>query len=192
MVQNPNGSGPREGSLRCYALVAYIPDPMGQFLDDLRRELVPGFVPRAHVSVLQPRWVTADADTSARHLRSLAGEMGPFDIEAGDVEIFDVSHVAFLNINRGLNQLHHLNQVANSGPLRFEPTFPYHPHITLAQNLPYELAREAVETARQKWQEFAHARHFLAEKLMFVESRIQDVWEDLEEIHLGTLQHTAG
>ena len=38
-----------------FALVIYIPDPLGRFLDDLRRELAPDCVPHAHVSVLPPQ-----------------------------------------------------------------------------------------------------------------------------------------
>ena len=38
-----------------FSLVAYIPDPLRKFLDDLRRELVPGCVPNAHVTILPPR-----------------------------------------------------------------------------------------------------------------------------------------
>lgn len=189
MVQNHNGSDPGEGSLRCYALVVYIPDPLGRFLDDLRRELVPGCAPHAHVSVLQPRWVTADSGTATRHLRCLASDLGPFEIEAGNVEIFDVSHVVFLNISQGARQLRFLNGLCNSGPLAFQPAFPYHPHITLAQNLPFDVAKEASELARKRWDEFSCGRHFVAETLTFVESRIQDKWEDLEEIRLGALQH---
>jgi len=33
---------PAEQRLNVFALVIYIPDPLGRFLDDLRRELVPG------------------------------------------------------------------------------------------------------------------------------------------------------
>ena len=44
-----------QDGVNSYALVSYIPDPLRRFLDDLRRELVPGCVPAAHVTVLPPR-----------------------------------------------------------------------------------------------------------------------------------------
>ena len=51
---------PAEQRLNVFALVIYIPDPLGRFLDDLRRELVPGCNPHAHVSVLPPRPLAVD------------------------------------------------------------------------------------------------------------------------------------
>ena len=38
---------PADERLNVFALVIYIPDPLGQFLDDLRRELVPHYNPHA-------------------------------------------------------------------------------------------------------------------------------------------------
>ena len=51
---------PPEQRLNIYALVIYVPAPLGRFLDDLRRELVPTYKPRAHVSVLPPRPLAGD------------------------------------------------------------------------------------------------------------------------------------
>ena len=54
-VQNGGPCLVPEGQrLNVFALVVYIPDPLGRFLDDLRRELVPHYNPHAHVSVLPP------------------------------------------------------------------------------------------------------------------------------------------
>ena len=55
---NENGVPSRpslEERLNVFALVVYIPGPLGVFLDELRRELVPHYNPHAHVSVLPPR-----------------------------------------------------------------------------------------------------------------------------------------
>ena len=38
-----------------FALVAYIPDPLASFLDNLRLELTPACKPHAHVTILPPR-----------------------------------------------------------------------------------------------------------------------------------------
>ena len=64
------GSVPPEQRLNIFALVIYIPDPLGGFLDDLRRELTPGCNPHAHISVLPPRplnvdWRVASGDARA-------------------------------------------------------------------------------------------------------------------------------
>ncbi len=48
-----------------FALVSYIPDPLGNFLDRLRLDLVPGCSPHAHVTVLPPRPICADERQAA-------------------------------------------------------------------------------------------------------------------------------
>src|SRR5271157_1965000 len=58
MGSNENGTPsrvPAEEQLNVFALVIYVPEPLGRFLDDLRRELSPASNPHAHVSVLPPR-----------------------------------------------------------------------------------------------------------------------------------------
>ncbi len=65
---NPNGvlsRVPAEQRLNVFALVIYIPDPLGRFLDDLRTALVPGCNPHAHVSVLPPRPLAVDWQVAA-------------------------------------------------------------------------------------------------------------------------------
>lgn len=51
---------PAEEKLNVFALVIYIADPLGGFLDDLRRELIPHYNPHAHISVLPPRPIPID------------------------------------------------------------------------------------------------------------------------------------
>ena len=68
---------PEEERLNVYALVIYIPDPLGRFLDHLRRELVPAYKPHAHVSVLPPRplfvdWQTADSQRTREKEKAIS------------------------------------------------------------------------------------------------------------------------
>ena len=48
---------PPDQRLNVFALVLYVPSPLGIFLDNLRRELAPACNPHAHVSLLPPRSV---------------------------------------------------------------------------------------------------------------------------------------
>jgi hypothetical protein len=58
--QDAHSLVPAEARLNVFALVIYIGDPLGRFLDDLRRELSPQCNPHAHVSVLPPRPLSVD------------------------------------------------------------------------------------------------------------------------------------
>src|SRR5664280_2707399 len=80
---DPNGMLsciPAEQRLNVFALVIYIPDPLGRFLDDLRRQLVPACNPHAHVSVLPPRPLAVDWQVAGEQVRACAGNWAPFDI----------------------------------------------------------------------------------------------------------------
>src|ERR1039458_6592237 len=64
MQSEPNGTRPES----LYALVIYLSDPLGGFLDDLRLEMVPGCNPHAHISVLPPRPLPGRTAPAARTL----------------------------------------------------------------------------------------------------------------------------
>src|SRR5262245_7957801 len=90
--------------LNQYALVIYFPDPLARFLDDLRRELVKGCRPRAHVTVLPPRPLQ-NMDAAMEQGRTMAVEFAPFEIEAGDIEIFSKTHVIYIGLRRGTPEM---------------------------------------------------------------------------------------
>jgi hypothetical protein len=53
-----------------FGLIIYVPNPLAGFLDGLRKDLVPGCNPRAHLTVLPPGGL--DCDISPTINRSLA------------------------------------------------------------------------------------------------------------------------
>src|SRR5260370_41094288 len=100
-----------------FALVSYIPDPLGNFLDRLRLDLVPGCSPHAHVTVLPPRPISADESQAADELIEMAENFSGFDIELGRVEIFPVSKVIYIGIARGERELKEMYRALNRGAL---------------------------------------------------------------------------
>lgn len=167
-----------------FALVSYLPDPLARFLDDLRFELVPGCSARAHVTILPPRRITGTPDEAYREIRELARRFDPFTLRLGDVELFDASHVVYIEIASGREKLFDMHGAMNSGVLRFQEAFPYCPHITLAQRLEPDAAGAAFETAQRKWKAFGFSRSFPVETLHFVESDDGKCWRDLGEVVL--------
>src|SRR5438552_13824132 len=106
---HPNGMlsrVPAEQRLNVFALVIYLPDPLGRFLDDLRRELVPGCTPHAHVSVLPPRPLAGDWQVAREQVRSLAASWKPFDITLNGIGMFPVTNVIYIELGRGAAQMH--------------------------------------------------------------------------------------
>src|SRR5262245_47248729 len=88
-----------------FALVAYIPDPLRMFLDDLRRELVPGCAPNAHVTILPPRPLSGSREAAIATIRGRIGDFSPFEVHAGDVTVFPVTNVVYLTLKTGGHEL---------------------------------------------------------------------------------------
>jgi 2'-5' RNA ligase len=173
--------------LNVFALVIYIPDPLGAFLDGLRRELVPNYNPHAHVSVLPPRPVAGDWREAAQQARTLVEGWTPFEIELDDIQTFPVTDVIYLQVTSGDSELRRLHAAMNTGALEFEEPFPYHPHITLAQEIPHQDLPGLREAARRGWADYRGKRSFRAEQAVFVQNTMSDQWIDLATYALGAV-----
>ncbi len=173
--------------LDVFALVIYVPDPLGRFLDDLRRDLVPLCDPHAHVSVLPPRQLPADWETAAEQARALTEKWAPFDLELTSVEIFPATGVIYIEIGRGAAELNRLHAAMNTGALEYPEPYSYHPHITVAQGVSGENVAAVAEEARRCWAEYRGPRVFRVERAVFVRNRMDNCWVDLAEYPLGAV-----
>jgi 2'-5' RNA ligase len=184
----PDGDGqPGEQTLGQFALVSYIPDPLARFLDDLRVELTPGCNPHAHVTILPPRPLHNDTDVKDTIQLIVEGcrNLPPFRVEPGDIRVFAESNVIYLDIVRGINELREFYRVLNRGPLAYKESFPYHPHITIAQNIPPDQAPRLTTAAKEKWAEYRGPRGFLVSSLSFVQHVAPSIWTDVATIQAG-------
>jgi 2'-5' RNA ligase len=168
-----------------FALVSYIPGRLAGFLDRLRFELKPGCTLRAHLTILPPRPIDLNINQSVRQITAEGHESPPFTVGLGQVAIFDKSNVIYLGLSRGERELHVLHENMNSGQLEYDGPFPYHPHITLAQDLTREQAELLAEVARERWAAYDGPREFSVEELSFVRSDKPGVWRDLAYVDLA-------
>jgi 2'-5' RNA ligase len=178
------GRVPPEERLNVFALVVYIPGPLGKFLDDLRRELVPSYNPHAHVSLLPPRPLAVDWRLASEQARALTDRWLPFEVELTGIEIFPVTDVIYIQVGRGIAELQRMHEALNAGVLKFQDPFPYHPHITLAQELPRERVAPASELSQRRWAEYQGDRTFRVEQAVFVQNTLNNCWIDLAEYWL--------
>jgi 2'-5' RNA ligase len=191
MVSDPNAAQcrvPADDRLNVFALVIYIPDPLGLFLDDLRRELVPAYKPHAHVSVLPPRSLSVDWQEAAVQARELIEACPPFEVELTGIGIFPGTNVIYIEVGSGAAELRRMHQAMNKTVLGFDEPFKYHPHVTLAQEIPPTLVEPVYERAVQRWNEYcSNRRTFRAEQVVFVQNTVQNCWIDLAEYSLGAV-----
>jgi 2'-5' RNA ligase len=181
MLCDPNGD---EDPINSFALVSYIPGRLGEFLDRLRQELVPGCIAHAHVTVLPPRPLAVDPQLAEEEIRVKVTASAPFYVEIPRIRIFEATNVVFADIGSGRSELFELHDALNRGSLAFDEPYSYHPHITLAQNIPADAVPETFEHACRRWYESAPARGFAVEALTFVQNTIGNLWLDLSECEL--------
>jgi 2'-5' RNA ligase len=178
---------PSDERLNLFALVIYVPDPLGRFLDNLRRELVPHDNPHAHVSVLPPRPLRVEWTVASAEVRALTDSWNPFDIELTEVEVFTVTDVVYIELGAGAVPLRRLHSAMNRNALDHAEPFEYHPHLTIAQ----EIARQDVvrirETAERRWRDYQGSRRFRAERAVLVQNTVKNQWIDLAEYSLGAV-----
>src|ERR1700691_1450624 len=99
------GSCAERTAINSYSLVAYLPDPLGEFIGQLRRELVPDCRVRAHVTLLPPPSLQSPADLALRQIRGALQNFQPFRVEFGEVRFFPKTSVVYLSIRQGLPDL---------------------------------------------------------------------------------------
>lgn len=175
--------------INCYALVAYIGGHLGDFLNELRRDIEPcTMAPRAHLTLLPPRPLAANVDAAAasRHVGDVLAHLPPLEVSLGNVEIFPVTSVAYLSIDGGFLQLKRLHDHLNTGPVCFAEPFHYHPHVTLAQGLTPEQAVPVHAEAVRRWTAYRGPRFFSAEAFSFVQGNSAKGWIDLAEYSLAS------
>jgi 2'-5' RNA ligase len=182
-----HGHIPPEERLNLFALVIYIPDPLGRFLDDLRRELVPHDNPHAHVSVLPPRPLAVDWPVASQQVRALTDSWTPFEVELTDIQVFPVTDVVYLELGRGASELRRMHAAMDCKALEFPEPFVYHPHVTLAQEVKAHQVAHLRDSAIRRWKEYSGPRHFLAERAVLVQNTLNDCWIDLAEYALGAV-----
>ena len=171
--------------INSFALVSYIPEPLAGFLDRLRQELVPNCFLRAHVTILPPRPISSSPEAAWKTVQTLAPRFAPFDVELTQVEVFPVSDVIHIGIGRGREDMERLHAELNVEGLKFAEPYPYHPHVTLAQDLKGDEVDELAGVARTRWAESGVPKVFRVEEVFFVQNTRRKQWLDLGESALG-------
>ena len=171
-----------------YAVVAYLRNELGRFVEELRTELHPqhAHLP-AHVTVLPPRPLQGSEAQGVETLEALCRDQPPFEISLGQVETFSpTTPTVFIQVERAGYRLRELHDRLNTGVFQFEEPWPYMPHLTVVKLSDLERALTAFESARQRWANYRGPRHALVDQLAFVRELPGYRWEDLAPVQLGT------
>jgi 2'-5' RNA ligase len=102
-----------------------------------------------------------------------------------ELEVFPVTDVIHIGIGRGREELERMHEGLSVEGLKFAEPYPYHPHITLAQDLKGDEVDELARVARTRWAESAVPKTFRVENVFFVQNTRRKQWLDLGESALG-------
>jgi 2'-5' RNA ligase len=139
-------SGPSQLTL---GVAISVPSPWGEVLTDWRKRVGDPAAGRVfpHVTLLPPTEVPAARMPAIEdHLAAVAATYPPFELHlAGTGTFRPVSDVVFVVVAAGIAQCEQLEERVRSGPLARETRFPYHPHVTVAHDIPDEGLDRAYE-----------------------------------------------
>jgi 2'-5' RNA ligase len=171
-----------------YALVAYVKNEVGEFVEKLRKELHPE-LPHlaAHVTLLPPRCLHSSEAEALGCLERYCQRVEPFEVSLGEVETFiPVTPTVFIRVAHAAYRMRELHDLLNVDGLAGSEQWPYMPHLTIVKMGAEEQAQYAYRTARARWAEFKGNRCIEVRDLTFVREDVQNCWQDLAEIPLGT------
>jgi 2'-5' RNA ligase len=176
-----------------YAVVAYVRNELGEFVEKLRNELHPehAHLP-AHVSILPPRPLRGTEADAVEHLVELCQQVEPFEIVLGNVEAFlPTTSTVFVQISYAAYKLRELHDLLNSGGLEYKEPLPYMPHLTIAKVGSTGRCKEVYTTSRDRWDHYAGTRRTLIDSITFVRGNGYQ-WTDLAPIELGERKIAQG
>lgn len=188
-ASNGQGTG-----INSFALVSYLPGELAELLDEIRHDFAPESRAKAHVTILPPRPLIefpGEAPGTAAlaamdELKIRLQEFPPFKVELGEIEIFEGTQVIYVSIQSGFAELERMHSALNTGRVAFKEPYPYHPHVTIAQELATEDVHNAAQFARWRWSEFKHSRSAWINHLTFVQNTLENCWTDLAMLNLGS------
>src|SRR5271169_2573024 len=150
-----------------YALVTYVRNPVGEFVEQLRRELHPTTAHlAAHLTILPPRELAGTEAAALEFLEEACSQVVPFNVELGEVDTFlPLTPTVFIQVKRAASRMCELHDQLCGRGLRCEESWPYTPHLTILKTDTDEQARAAYEIARQQWERFPGKRQVYVEEL---------------------------
>ena len=169
-----------------YALVAYVKSALGEFVEDLRRELHPvhAHLP-THLTVLPPRPLNGSEADALAMLQKMLAPVSPFDVELGDVESFlPITPTVFIRVSYAGYRMRELHDLLNRDGLAYKEPLPYMPHVTVAKLDSDEQALHVLKTSKERWESFSGSHRISVDRLTFVRG-CGHTWTDLAEINLS-------
>ena len=158
---------PAESDALVVGVAVVVPEPYRAELAAARgRYDAPDTVPiPPHITLLPPTTIESwQRDAVFAHLARVADDCPPFEVRLRGTATFrPVSPVVFVSLVDGISGCERLERGVRSGVLLRRRPFPYHPHVTVAHDVPDEVLDAAFDdldtySARFRVESFTLAR----------------------------------
>ena len=141
-----------------------IPEPYAAELSAARvaaDDPLANFIP-PHITLLGPTLLDVEQLAEARaHLAEVAAGAPPFTVQLRGTATFrPVSPVVFVALAQGISECEQLESSVRSGMLDGDLRFNYHPHVTIAHEVPDAALDKAFEAMADYSAEFAVDRFY--------------------------------
>jgi 2'-5' RNA ligase len=160
-----------------------VPEPYGRLLQERRAGFgdPAAYAIPTHVTLLPPTEVGRDElPPFRRHLAKVAAEGRPFAMRLHGTDTFrPLSPVVYVRLAEGAGECAELQERLRSGPVERELQFPYHPHVTVAHDIP----EAALDRARRELADFA--AEWTATGFALYEQGGDGVWRKMREYPFG-------
>ena len=159
-----------------------VPEPWNAQLTEARARFDDPAAPRVspHITVLAPTVVPrASLDRVLAHLGRVASECPPFEVRLRGTATFrPVSPVVFVAVVEGISGCEQVERAVRSGVLLRRRPYPYHPHVTVAHDVP----EEALDAAYDDLDGFS--ARFRAESFTLSEQVVDGSWSVIADYQL--------
>jgi 2'-5' RNA ligase len=168
---------------RVIGVAVPIPDPWGLELADSRKRFgdpMAGLIP-PHITLLPPTTLDESVFKQLeRHLAGVAAALASFDVHLRGTGSFQpVSPVVFVAVAAGISACERLERGVRSGPLEGPLQFPYHPHVTVAHDVPAPALQRAYDELAD------YEARFNIGSFQLFEHGDDGVWRSLREFFLA-------
>jgi 2'-5' RNA ligase len=160
-----------------------VPEPFAAELQGWRHAVgdpLAGAIP-PHITLLPPTVVpVGELPTVEKHLAEVAAAGEPFRVRLRGTATFrPVSPVVFVALAEGISACEMLSKAVRTGPLPLELTYPYHPHITVAHDLPDDVLDRAFAQLSD------YAAQFDVTAFSLYEHGVDQVWRPRRSFAIG-------
>jgi len=129
--------------------------------------------------------VASDWAAAREHVRQVAARTPPFRIALRGTSSFrPVTDVVFLRVDEGFDECLALHRALQDGPLKSTVDFAFHPHLTVAHDLPTGQLDFAMESLAD------YAKEFPVDRIGLFEHDADGLWALQEELILGQAGQT--